>query len=98
MYRAPNLRSQGRIQRRDVLRQLGLVMMLLGVAGTVIGFLGSFSPWALDFNLWLSPNFLEEGYYPELLFIYLVVLSLLVWFFGALARNYRPSRRSRREF
>jgi len=79
----------------EMLRQFGLVMMVVGLAGTVIGFLGSVSPWALEFNLWLSPDFLVEGYYPELVFIYVFVLSFLVWFFGALLRR-RPRRSGRK--
>ena len=79
------------------MRQLGLAMMLLGLAGTVIGYLGSVSPWALDFNLWLNPNFLLEGSYPEWGFVYLLVWSFVFWIFGALLRNPRPSRKSGRK-
>lgn len=77
-----------------MLRQLGLVMMLLGLAGTFVGFLGSFSPWAMDFDLWLFPNFLAEGTYPEVLFVDVFVLSFMVWFFGTLMRNHRQSGKS----
>ena len=79
------------------MRQLGLVMMLLGLAGTVIGYFGSISPWAVGFNLWLNPDFLVEGYYPEWAFVYLLVWSFVVWIFGALLRNPRPSRKSGRK-
>ncbi|TBD21836.1 hypothetical protein [Rhizobium ruizarguesonis] len=77
------------------MRRLGLIMMLLGLAGTVIGILGSVSPWALEFNVWLNPNFLADGQYPEIFFVYLSVLFFLLWFFGALIRNHRPSQRPR---
>ncbi|TAY15998.1 hypothetical protein ELH91_04045 [Rhizobium leguminosarum] len=72
-------------------------MMLLGLAGTVIGYLGSVSPWALDFNLWLNPNFLLEGSYPEWGFVCLLVWSFVFWIFGALLRNPRPSQKSGRK-
>ncbi|MBB2755673.1 UNVERIFIED_ORG: hypothetical protein GGI57_006421 [Rhizobium aethiopicum] len=75
------------------MRRLGLVMMLIGAAGSFIGYLGSISPWALDFNLWLYPDFLEEGLYPEWGFVWLLMFSLVIWFLGAVLRNARSTRK-----
>lgn len=74
------------------MRKLGLIMMLLGVTGTLIGYPGSMSPWAFDLNLWLYPDFLKQGAYPELGFAVLFFFSFVLWISGALLRNKRSMR------
>jgi len=83
---------------RKTVRKLGLIMMLLGVTGTLIGYPASMSPWAFDFNLWLYPDFLEQGAYPELGFAVLFFFSFVLWILGALLRNRRSMRNRASEF
>lgn len=75
------------------MQTLGLLMMLSGVSGVALGYLGSMSPWAVDINLWLFPDFLSEGAYPEVLFLLLFAFSIALWIFGTMFRHWPRPRR-----
>ncbi len=68
-------------------------MMLSGACGVLVGYLGCMSPWAMDINLWLFPAFLDESAYPELLFLVVLWLSIVVWIFGTMFRHWPRAKR-----
>ncbi len=79
----------------EAVRTLGLLMMMSGMSGVLLGYLGSMSPWTMDINLWLFPNFLNEDSYPEVLFLLLFAFSIPVWLFGTMLRHWPRPRADR---